>query len=93
MCSGSVKYVVASGNWSQPFFQFVLEIIEPRPDFFCCDRFPLFLAFDVATTISCRDLTVLPFTDIFVVTLICCRDIISVGSYVDLCCDNVFMAP
>ena len=53
----------------------------------------LFLAIDVATTISCRDLTVLPFAGIYVATSISCRDINSVASYVDLCCDNVFLAP
>ena len=58
-----------------------------------CDSFLLFLAVDVATTISYRDLTVLPFAEIYVTTLISCRDINSVASYVDLCCNNVFLAP
>ena len=39
LCSGSVKSVVTSGNWSQPSFQFVLAIVESRPDVFCCDWF------------------------------------------------------
>ena len=30
-----------------------------------CDSFLLFLAVDVATTITCRDLTVLPFAKIY----------------------------
>ena len=68
MCSGSVKSVVTSGNWSQPSFQFVLAIVESRPNVFCCDGFLLFLVVDVVTTISCRDLTVLPFAEIYVVT-------------------------
>ena len=58
-----------------------------------CDSFLLFLAVDVATTISNRDLTVLPFSKIYVATLISSRDINSVASYVDLCCDNIFLAP
>ena len=58
-----------------------------------CNNFLLFLAVDVATTISCRDLTVLPFAEIYVATSISCSDIISVASYVDLCCDHVFLAP
>ena len=57
-----------------------------------CDSFLLFLAVDVATTISCRDLTILPFVEIYVATSSSCRNIISVGSYVDLCYDNVFLA-
>ena len=76
-----------------------------RPNVLCSDWFlavalisghdmnSLFLGVDVATTISCRDLTVLPFTEIYVATSISCRDINSVASYVDLCCDNVFLAP
>ena len=69
-----------------------------RPDVFCsddsgCDSYLLFLAVDVATTISCHDLTVLSFAEIYVVTSILCRDINSIASYVDLCCDNVFLAP
>ena len=40
---------------------------------------------------SCRNLTVLPFVEIYVTTSIPCRDIISVAIYVDLCCDHVFM--
>ena len=67
VCSGFVKSVVTSGNWSQPSFQFVLAIVESLPDVFCCDRFILFLAVDVVTIISCRDLTVLPFVEIYVV--------------------------
>ena len=43
--------------------------------------------------ISGRDLTVLPFDEIYVATLISCHDIIYVASYVDLCCDHVFMTP
>ena len=39
LCYGSVKSVVTSGNWSQPSFQFVLEIFESRPDVFCFDWF------------------------------------------------------
>ena len=58
-----------------------------------CDSFLLFLAVDVATTISCRDLTVLPFAEIYVAVSISCRDINYVASYVDLCCDDVFLAP
>ena len=58
-----------------------------------CDSFLLFLAVDVVTTISCCDLTVLPFAEIYVATLISCRDINYVVSYVDLCCDNVFLTP
>ena len=57
------------------------------------DSFLLFLAIDVVTTISCRDLTVLPFAEIYAATLISCHDINSVTSYVDLCCDNVFLSP
>ena len=64
VCSGSVKFVMTSGNWSQPSFQFVLAIVESRPNVFCCDRFLLFLAIDVATTLSCRDLAVLSFVEI-----------------------------
>ena len=93
VCFGYVKSVVTSRNWSQPSFQFVLAIVESRPDVFCCDRFLLFLAIDVATAVSCRDLTVLPFAEIYVATSISCRDIISVASYVDLCCDHIFLAP
>ena len=37
VCSGSVKFVVTSGNWSQPFFQFVLAIVESRSDVLYCD--------------------------------------------------------
>ena len=58
-----------------------------------CDNFLLFLGVDVATTISCRELTVLPFAKIYVPTSISYRDIIYVASYVDLCCDHVFLAP
>ena len=58
-----------------------------------CDSFLLFLVVDVATTISCRDLTVLPFAEIYVATSISCRDINFVASYVDLYYDNVFLAP
>ena len=93
VCSGSVKSVMTSKNWSQPSFQFVLIIVESRPDVLCCERFLLFLIVDVATTISCRDLTVLPFAEIYVATSISCRGIISVVGYVDLCCDHVFLAP
>ena len=69
-----------------------------RPDVFCsddsgCDNFLLFLGVDVATTISCSDLTVLSFAEIYVTTSILCRDINSVANYVDLCCDNVFLPP
>ena len=39
LCSRSVKSVVTSGNWSQPSFQFVLTIVELRPDVFYCDWF------------------------------------------------------
>ena len=39
LCSGSVKSVVTSENWLQPFFQFVLTIVESRPDVFYCDWF------------------------------------------------------
>ena len=67
------------------FFQFVPTIVESRPDVFCCYWFPLFLAVDVTTTISCRELIVLPFVEIYVATSI------SVASYVDLCCDHVFL--
>ena len=69
------------------FFHFVPTIVESQPDVFCCDWFPLFLAIDVATTISCRDLTVFLFAEIYVATSI------SVSSYVDLCCNHVFLAP
>ena len=93
VCSGFVKSVVTSGNWSEPSFQFVLEIIESRLDVFYCDRFLLFLAVDVATTILFHDLTVFPFTEIYVATSISCRDIISIASYVDLCCDHIFLTP
>ena len=93
VCSGYVKYVMTSRNWSQPSFQFVLAVVESRPDVCCCDRFLLFLTIDVMTTISCCDLTVLLFAEIYVATSISCRDIISVASYVDLCCDHVFLAP
>ena len=58
-----------------------------------CDNFLLFLAVDVAITISCHDLNVLPFTEIYVATSISCHDINSIASYVDLCCDNIFLAP
>ena len=44
-------------------------------------------------SISDRDLIVLPFVEIYVATSISCRDIISVVSYVDLCCDHVFLTP
>ena len=76
-----------------------------RPNVFCCDWFlavalisdrdmnSLFLAVDVATTISCRDLTVLPFVGIYVATSISFRDINSVASYVDLFYENVFLVP
>ena len=37
------------------------------------------------------DLTVFPFDEIYVVTSILCRDIIYVASYVNLCCDHVFL--
>ena len=40
-------------------------------------------------SISGCDPTFLPFAEIYVATSISCRDIISVASYVDLCCDNV----
>ena len=75
------------------FFQFVPTIVESRPNVLCCDWFLLFLAVDVATTISFRDLTILPFVEIYVATSISCRDIIYVANYVDLCCDHVFLAP
>ena len=39
LCFGYVKSVVISGNWSQPSFQFVLAIIESRPDVFYCNWF------------------------------------------------------
>ena len=68
MCSGFVKSVVTSGNWSQPSFQFVLAIVESRPNVLCCDMFLLFLVVDVVTTISYRDLIVLPFAEIYVAT-------------------------
>ena len=65
---------------------------------------PLFLPiqsqphFSVSTvsiqfSISSRDLTVLPFAEIYVAASISCCDIISVASYVDLCCDHVFLTP
>ena len=41
--------------------------------------------------ISGYDLTVLPFDEIYVATSISCHDIIYVASYVDLCCDHVFL--
>ena len=44
-------------------------------------------------SISGHDLTVLPFAEIYVTTSISCRDIISVASYVYLCCDLVFLTP
>ena len=75
------------------FFQFVPTIVEWRPNVLCCDRFLLFLVVDVVTTISCRDLTVLPFAKIYVATSISCRGTITVASYVDLCCDHIFLAP
>ena len=40
-----------------------------------CDSFLLFLVVDVTTTISCRDLTVLPFVEIYVATSISCCDL------------------
>ena len=40
-----------------------------------------------------HDLTVLPFIEIYVATSISCHDIISVASYVDLCCEHVFLTP
>ena len=58
-----------------------------------CDKFLLFLAVDVATTISCHDLTVLPLAEIYVATSKACHDTIYVASYVDLCYDNVFLVP
>ena len=69
-----------------------------RPNVFCsddsgCDNFLLFQAVDVATIISYRDLIVLSFVEIYVATLILGHDIHFVVSYVDLCCDNVFLAP
>ena len=85
VCSRSVKSVVTSGNWSQPSFKFVLAIVESQPDVFCCDKFLLFLVVDVVTTISCRNLVVVLFAEIFVATSISYRDIISIASYVDLC--------
>ena len=75
------------------FFQFVPTIVELRPDVFYCNWFLLFIAVHVATTISCRDLTVLYFAEIYVATSISCHDIIYVSSYVDLCCGHVFLAP
>ena len=42
-------------------------------------------------SISSRDLTFLPFAEIYVVTSISCHDIIFVANYVDLCCDHVFL--
>ena len=50
LCSGSIKSVVTSGNWSQPSFQFVLTIVESLSDVFCCDWFL------VVSLISCRDM-------------------------------------
>ena len=70
VCFGYVKSVVTSGDFSQPSFQFVLAIVESRPDIFCYDKFILFLVVDVATTISCRDLTILPFAEIYATTSI-----------------------
>ena len=65
---------------------------------------PLFLPiqlqphFSVSTisiqfSISGHDLTILPFAEIYVATLISCQDIISIASYVDLYCDHVFPTP
>ena len=57
-----------------------------------CDQVvSLISAIPVATSKICRDLIVLPFVEIYVVTSIPCRDIISVASYVDICCDHIFL--
>ena len=40
---------------------------------------------------SCRDLTVIPFAEIYVATSIPCRNIISVSSYIDLCYEHAFL--
>ena len=50
----------------------------------CCDSFFFWSpSICVATSIPCRDLTVLPFTEFYVGTLFSCRDTISVASHFD----------
>ena len=58
-----------------------------------CDIFLLFLAVDVATTISYIDLTVLPLAEIYVPASKACRGTISVKNYVDLFLRQRFSGP
>ena len=69
-------------SMSRPFFL----PIQSQPHF-------LVLTVSIQFSISDRDLTILPFAEIYVATSISCRDIISFASYVDLCCDHVFLTP
>ena len=69
-------------SMSQPFFL----PIQSQPHFSVS-------TISIQFSISGRDLIVLPFAEIYVVTSISCRDIISIAIYVDLCCDHVFLTP
>ena len=69
-------------SMSRPFFL----PIQSQPHFSVSTVFIQFSIF------GC-DLTILPFAEIYVTTSISCRDIISVASYVDLCCDRVCLTP
>ena len=66
-----------------------------RPFFLSIQSQPHFLVSTISIqfSISGRDLTVLPFAEIYGTTSISCRDIISLANYVDLCCDHVFLTP
>ena len=69
-------------SMSRPFFL----PIQSQPHFSVS-------AVSIQFSISSRDLTVLPFAEIYVATSISCRNIIYVASYVDLYCNHVFMTP
>ena len=66
-----------------------------RPFFLPIQLQPHFLVSTISIqfSISSRDLTVLPFTEIYVANSISCCNIISVVNYVDLCCYHVFLTP
>ena len=66
-----------------------------RPFFLPIQSQPHFSVFTISIqfSISSRNLIILPFSKLYVMTSISCRDIISIASYVVLCCDHIFWTP
>ena len=104
LCRDIIFVVSLFASWSQLLFQVAtpfsclepssrsrLNFAKPMWSLSCNQVVSLISAIPVATSKVCRDLTVLFFAEIYVAISIPCRDIISVASYVDICCDHIFM--